>query len=300
MAILQQTRPRRSVTAVATAWLTVVLPFAGSAAWLLWRPSTPAPLALVAALELRPPLSDWLPVTDRAGSQIALIDGAGVPHIVTLEQGRLRDQPLARPWPAAPPGDLSLWWEDLDADERVELRAQPFALDQSPVLDPLGDVRHPSASATWQHRQGAWQRTALTPRPRAAVPCGLARHVRLAGVDWALATDDGQRQTMIVAADADLTLQRLPGNAIDSGDLDGDGTDELLLCDPQAPQPLRLYAFRGHCFVPVWNGQPLAQAALTGGLTLGTLRDHDGDGLAELLVADPQSGQLQAYRWLAG
>jgi hypothetical protein len=93
------------------------------------------------------------------------------------------------------------------------------------------------------------------------------------------------------------------GARLTAADLDGDGTDELLVgaLGVQSERPGRVVALRQNGWEQLWSHE-LPACGVEYGLTLGTLGDLDGDARREVLVAfvPVDTGTRPGFRVLSG
>lgn len=263
------------------------------------RDRRPLPDALrpQTTVALSAPVAELRAVADPAGARVAVLTNDAVVHELAFHGQRPQVQAVALPLPPADTPLCNLLVGDLDVDRRSDLvvryrreRLQLWWLRSTPH-GPSRPAPAPARAAALRNRRPTW----LGHRDG---------QVLSASYEW-----QGEGMSRVVNHVGRIA-QMLPGVPAAMGDLDGDGSDELVTVaaeDNRQAALLRLFRFDGTRLREVWRHRQLDPVLAsryhpTGLLGLDPLlavADLDHDGAAELLVGSGVAGRLELWRWAA-
>ncbi len=301
--------PGRQRSPLVTAWLVGLLPFAAASLAMLLHREPPCPVRQLTVASLPGPVYDLHLGSDRSGDRVSLTDARGRIHVLSLREGRLRDTVLTLPWAPREMVASGLLWEDLNHDDRLDLRVIPFAPESDECVD--GMVLHWRAPTPRRQAVGfvsdgdQYRQTIVTNEPRYWNVGQAATQVVAGGASYLITgVGDGAERTRVVGSSG--THQTLLGMPLSVGDMNEDGQHEVLTAsrvtgggDERACY--RLYTWVRNGFREIWRGQRTvadpALSAIVESRPLGYLADLDSDGRCELVLLDSRSGRVDFSTW---
>ncbi len=239
---------------------------------------------------------------DRRGDHVAVLGRDRNTHVLGLKNGRIVTQRLQYPWPEVEGFRVRLALADATNDDLVDILLMRFAIDESAMND--GRPREePWDCAVFRQERGGFVKDRIEPRTPVINLDEDNRSLSAYGEQLALATvtQAGQPMTQVFSPEAKRVIELLEGEPYASRDLDGDGNQDLLTAEERFDladaglNTLRLYLFREDRVHAVWSSTFENLDLWRTPRRYTALADLDGDVLCEIVVGEPQTGELEVF-----
>ncbi len=288
--------------AVQLGWIVGAIPFAVVSLLTAVLDRDPAdPIRESARLQCRAPIIDLRAATDRAGDHLALVDGTGRVFVAGQRQGVVALRRLSIPWPGGTGRAGPVCWLDLNQDELQDL--QVWAQEDFQGDD---DVAYGSdqAPACVVQKMGRFELSGFRPS-RFSPSLGEPTEAHTLTRAFAVVPGPGPGGGTVLTVGRRL-FQSLRGAPLGVRDLNDDGNDEILTAECRAAKPddhihYRLYAWNGRVYRVIHSTRLPGTTDISGSPNnqpLAVLTDVDGDGRAELVMADVTAGTVLVQRWV--
>lgn len=288
---------------VRLAWGAGVLPFFAVSLLAFRQQDVPCPLQPAAVLELHAPLMDSSMATDRIGDHFVAADAEGRLHTLRMENGRVVDDVIKSEYLQSP--NLSaIWitWLDANQDELLDVQISATEIDCADLDDCLGMEPADQQTELFRQVDGRFVHQPNAPR-QSGTPQQLPESVYSAKGAYGLSPSRvGRSVTRLV--DEHGTQDVLNGEVVRAGDLNDDGSQEILTLEPIKDEPtcrLRIYTWQNGSYREIWTRTVpemyLTYLPMGEPYPVGNFADLDGDGRSEFLLVESDTGRISVYTW---
>jgi len=239
---------------------------------------------------------------DRRGDHVAALARDRTIHVLQLTNGRLTSQKLAYPWPERDGFRVRLALADATNDDLVDLLLMRYPIDETDttVSQPISEAWE---CAIFRQERDRFVQDRLVERTPVMKLDEDTASLSAFGEQLRLATvSNGQQQmTQVYSAESERAIALLAGEPYSIRDMDEDGNQDLLTSEEQfeGDQPgenvFRLYLFRHDRIHEVWSGTFQNVDIWRAPRRYTLLADLDSDGLCEIVVTEPFSGELKVF-----